>query len=196
MDNDCHAGHVDCPIEQVQMAGSKGNVYTITITHLPTCTCPQSSYRKKEGACKHILYVLHHVLKAPAHLRYQNAFLTTELQEIVATAPALPSEVVEEEAMDGNRKPIEDDCPICCMEFEEGEDVAWCRAACGNNIHQVCFDQWARSKPDKVTCPFCRTEWLGDDVSKQQRVSMAVFDMPTQRGRDGYFNVAEQLGYT
>ena len=42
------------------------------------------------------------------------------------------------------------DCPICFMPFEPAElkngDVVWCRAACGNNVHRMCFEQWAEAK--------------------------------------------------
>lgn len=33
------------------------------------------------------------------------------------------------------------------MEFEpDKEDIVWCKAACGNNIHKVCFDKWAATQ--------------------------------------------------
>lgn len=52
-----------------------------------------------------------------------------------------------EENKDGNRKPVEGDCPICFMEFEpDKEEIVWCRAACGNNIHQTCFQKWAATQ--------------------------------------------------
>lgn len=149
VEHDCHANHKDCPCERVQIAGSAGNVYTVTITHIPTCTCPAGIFKRKgeESLCKHSLYILHNVLKAPNHLKQQNAFLTSELKQIFANAPAMPSQIAEEDVEENSgRKSIEGDCPICFMEFEEGEDIVWCRAACGNNIHKTCFDQWARLK--------------------------------------------------
>ena len=70
-----------------------GNVYTVTISHTPTCTCPVGIFKNKskETLCKHALYILHNVLKVPEHLKQQNAFLTSELKEIFANAPPLPS---------------------------------------------------------------------------------------------------------
>lgn len=197
-EENCHAGHEDCPYHTVKIAGTTGNVYTVIISHLPTCSCPNTAFKRKnsgDALCKHILYVLHFVLKAPTRLCGQNAFLTSELEEIDAGAPTIPTESVAavEEDLDGRRKPMEDDCPICCMAFEDDEEVTWCRAACGNNVHKGCFDQWARMK-QKVTCPFCRTEWqYGDAKGKSQTASMGNIKMPTQRGRDGYSNVADQL---
>lgn len=65
----CHAHHEDCPYEELKVAGSKGNVYTVRISHLTICTCPVGIFSgKSKKQCKHVLYVLHHVLKAPEHL--------------------------------------------------------------------------------------------------------------------------------
>ena len=100
------------------------------------------------------------MLKAPAHLEYQLAFLSPELREIFARCP-MPSA----DASDGNedsdalskRKAIEGDCPICFMPFESNErdDIVWCRAACGNNIHRACFEQWAKSQNGReVRCVY------------------------------------------
>lgn len=138
--------------------------------------------------------MLHYVLKAPDHLCYQNAFLGSDLRTIDNGAPPLATEsVATTENLDGRRKPVEDDCPICCMDFEEGEEITWCRAACGNNIHTACFDQWARMKQN-VTCPFCRTEWQHEQSkSKRQSSNVGNVKMPAQRGTNGYFNVGDQL---
>lgn len=197
VEDSCHAHHTDCPCEKVQIAGSTGNVYTVTISHLPSCTCPVGIFTNKGKGqlCKHAIYVLHNVLKAPDRLKQQNAFLTSELKEIFANAPALPGQVAEDEPMDGNRKAMEDDCPICCMEFEDGEEVVWCRAACGNNVHKACFDQWARTKMGStVTCPFCRTEWEYEEA-KKQKVNVASIKTPEKKLGGGYRNVRDQLDY-
>ncbi|KAK5115004.1 hypothetical protein LTR85_010042 [Meristemomyces frigidus] len=197
VEHNCHANHEDCPCETVQIAGSTGNVYTVTISHMPSCSCPVGIFRKKgeEICCKHILYVLHHVLKAPDELKYQNAFLTSELRQIFTNAPALPSEVADDEPKDGNRKPVEDDCPICCMEFEADEEIVWCRAACGNNVHKGCFDQWANTKRGNVTCPFCRTPWQSADAPKKQKVGVANIEVSSETGAAGYRNVRHLLEY-
>ena len=192
----CHAGHDDCPYHEVKIAGTTGNVYTVIVSHQPTCSCPNIAFKRKtsgDALCKHILYVLHYVLKAPELPCYQNAFLSSDLKTIDDAAPPLATESVAAAENDGCRKPVEDDCPICCMDFEEGEQVTWCRAACGNNVHTACFDQWARMKA-KVTCPFCRTEWeYGDSKGTRQTSNIGNVKMPAQRGSNGYFNVADQL---
>lgn len=152
--NRTRGGTETIPSETVEMAGTTGNIYSITIDLEPHCTCPDN---QKGNQCKHIVYVLHNVLKAPEHLQYQLAFLSSELREIFAHAPA-PVEAADKgnEEVAGKRKEIAGDCPICFMEFEpEREEIVWCKAACGNNIHKDCFEQWAKSQGvAKVKCVY------------------------------------------
>ncbi|TVY86831.1 hypothetical protein LAWI1_G005895 [Lachnellula willkommii] len=128
--------------------------------------------RKKGQKCKHIKYALIIILKAPAHLCYQVAFLSNELESIFANAPVTRApeldhkhDHADDESMyAGKRKPIEGECPICVFDMEPGEDIVWCKAACGQNFHKECFEQWRRSKHGgKVTCVYCRTEWQEDE---------------------------------
>lgn len=125
--------------------GSTGNIYTVTIGHVPTCSCP--NFVKGNAQCKHILYVLCKVLKAPGNLSYQLAFLTSELHEIFDNAGPVPTESAAARDKDGKRKPVEGECPICVEELDAAtEEIVWCHAACGNNLHKTCFDQWAATK--------------------------------------------------
>ncbi|OCK81798.1 hypothetical protein K432DRAFT_415785 [Lepidopterella palustris CBS 459.81] len=181
-------GTVDVPEEIVEIAGTTGNIYNVTINHQPCCTCP---YAKKGNQCKHIVYVLSRVLRAPEQLSYQLAFVSSELRDIFEKAPAIPSANSSDASSDGNRKTIEDDCPICCMEFEpDKEEIVYCKAACGNNIHKHCFDQWAVAKKNSstVTCPFCRTPWAGDE-SDMKKIAKGG-----KVNSEGYVNVASELG--
>ena len=159
----------------------------VTIGQIPSCTCPD---HKKGNECKHKVYVLNNVLKAPEHLQYQLAFLSSELRDIFAAAPAIPTDLSSAEDTDGKRKPIEGECPICYMDFdEEHNELVWCTAACGNNMHKSCFDQWATSQREVgVKCVYCRTPWsvqAGDLEQVRQAGLMGV---------DGYVNVGEQFG--
>ncbi|KAK3991237.1 E3 ubiquitin-protein ligase Zswim2 [Cladorrhinum sp. PSN332] len=177
--------------ELVELTGSTGNIYTVTITHQPTCTCPHSA---KGHQCKHQLYVLSRVLHAKYEYIYQLALLSSELEEIFAAAPPPDSEDGGEADKDGRRKPLEGGCPICFCEMEEQrEQIVWCRAACGQNIHKGCFEMWAETKRKQsanaeVTCPYCRSVWQGDEdmVTKIKRNG--------KKNSEGYVNVADQLG--
>ncbi|KAF4626788.1 hypothetical protein G7Y89_g11365 [Cudoniella acicularis] len=208
--------------EVFDIAGTTGNIYQVTISKVPSCTCPDNG---KGNQCKHIIYhgdcrpadqpmtkdlglkvkitvlvwailgVMVNILKARPDLAYQLAFLTTELAEIFANAPvtlqAGSAEAATATDKGGQRKPIEGDCPVCVMEFDESdksEDILWCKAACGNNIHRHCFEQWARTKSGEVKCVYCRTPWKGDEDSiKRISKSGSV-------NADGYVNVASELG--
>lgn len=178
----------ESPSETISLAGTTGNIYTITVDKVPTCDCPHA---RKGNQCKHIVYVLSRVLRAPAELEYQLAFLSSELKDIFARAPPLPSETARNDEKDGNRKPVEGECPICCNDFDpkSSESIVYCKAACGNNIHKDCFGQWAATKTGQtITCPFCRSPWQGDEDQ------LKLIARSGSRNADGYVNVASQLG--
>ncbi|KAL4809114.1 hypothetical protein BDV18DRAFT_94740 [Aspergillus unguis] len=178
---------------EFDIVGSTGNIYKTTIGKVPTCNCPDSL---KGNQCKHICYVLVKVLKAPAHLQYQLAFLSNEIREIYEKSPLRDvKDKAEDHDTEGKRKPIEGDCPICFMEFEPGEDIVWCRAACGNNIHKACFQQWAATKHHQgVRCVYCRSPWQNQDADGKPDVDLKELLRQGRIGADGYVNVANQMG--
>ncbi|KAL9089909.1 MAG: hypothetical protein Q9159_002266 [Coniocarpon cinnabarinum] len=178
------------PTEKIDIAGSTGNLYTVTIGHKPTCNCPHA---EKGNECKHVVYVLTRTLKAPENLCYQRAFLSSELQTIFANAPPIPTaKGADDKNDDGLRKSWEgEECPICCVEFSNTEKILYCKAACGNNVHEHCFQQWAaqkRATGGGVTCPFCRSTWQEDEKK------VGDVDLGNGVQKDGYVNLAGQLG--
>ena len=175
------------PKEEVDLVGSTGNIYRVTVGQVCSCTCPD---HMKGHECKHKVYVLATVLKAPEHLQYQLAFLSSELKEIFASASPIPTETSDSSDTDGRRKPIEGECPICYMEFDpEHNDLVWCKAACGNNMHQTCFDQWRKGqRGSEVKCVYCRTPWESEHGDLRKLTDGA------STNDEGYINVAEQFG--
>jgi hypothetical protein len=129
------------------------------------------------------------VLKAPENVGYQLALTSSELRSLIQNASPIPSANAEADSSDGTRKPIEGECPICYSEFEDGEDVVYCKAACGNNIHKECMVSWMTARHEKATCPLCRATWIDHDIPSGTKVNMddAVW-------KEGYKNVASQLG--
>ena len=43
----------DYPVMELDVAGTTGNVYKVTVGKVPSCSCPDSS---KGNQCKHIFY--------------------------------------------------------------------------------------------------------------------------------------------
>ena len=185
-------GTDEVPEEKVVMAGSTGNVYTQHICHVPSCDCPHA---KKGNQCKHIVYVMLRVLRAPENVGYQLALTSEELRELFKNAAPIPSADPTDTtttAEDGNRKPIEGECPICYMDFEtEQEPIVYCKAGCGNNVHKDCMQKWTSAKAGKATCPYCRAQWAEDEVGSLG--GKVNFEGATKT-EDGYVNVAGQLG--
>ncbi|KAL4906388.1 hypothetical protein BDW74DRAFT_131865 [Aspergillus multicolor] len=188
------AGTDEAPELKFDIVGSTGNIYKTTIGKVPTCNCPDAI---KGNQCKHICYVLVKVLNAPSHLQYQLAFLTSEIREIYEKSTLRQvKDKAEDHDTDGKRKPIDGDCPICFMEFEpDKEDIVWCRAACGNNIHKACFQKWAASSNQQgVRCVYCRSPWQNQDADGKVDVTLDELVSQGRVGADGYINVARQMG--
>src|SRR6266516_3552475 len=86
------------PREEIDLVGSTGNIYQVSIGLIPSCTCPD---HRKGNECKHKVYAMHTVLKAKGNLVYQRAYLSSELREIFRCPPPPPSS----NGTDGKRKP-------------------------------------------------------------------------------------------
>lgn len=187
-------GTQECPEEVVELTGSTGNIYTVRIATQPTCDCPHA---KAGNQCKHVVYVMARVLRARLEYTYQLALLSTELQELFAHAPPIVDESGVGGEKDKNRKAVDGDCPICFEEMGGAkEEIVWCKAACGQNIHKQCFEMWSATKKRsdgagaKVTCPYCRSLWEGDDdlVKKVNKVGELNDVRPSQsRMRDALY---------
>lgn len=139
-----------------------------------------------------MVYCLHIVLKVPHELACQTALLPSELKNIFLNAP-VTTEInfkVDRDAHPGVRKPLEGDCPICMFEFEDGESVVWCKAACGQNVHEHCFLQWKKSADGIVKCVYCRTPWINDNMTAAEAIMADA-----KRGANGYINVANSAAY-
>jgi hypothetical protein len=71
----------------------------------------------------------------------------------------------------------------------DAEELVWCKAACGNNMHKTCFEQWAASQRGQVVkCVYCRTPWETDTAD------LATLQRQGTVNEEGYVNVAGQFG--
>jgi hypothetical protein len=114
-----------------------------------------------------------------------------ELREMYQSSP-LNSQKEQSEDNNGKRKPIEGDCPICFMELEpEKDEIVWCRAACGNNIHKACFQQWAATQNAQgVRCVYCRSAW----ETGSSELDLKQLAKDGYVNEEGYLNVGHLLG--
>ncbi|MCO5573506.1 hypothetical protein L7F22_027277 [Adiantum nelumboides] len=180
--------------EEFKVLGSTGNVYTVTIDREPRCDCPD--WKNHAGdPCKHTIFVFLRVLgiNQNSHTWYQKSLLTSELQNIFASArpdpthsnPSLQSAYLK--AISGVRKEEDntkgdddgkrrvpqkgDVCPVCYEEFAEGisKDLVFCEESCGNPLHKKCATEWSkackRSYQD-VTCIYCRAHMVKKEEVK------------------------------
>jgi hypothetical protein len=98
---------------ECSVLGSVGNVYDVVIDRQPSCTCPDFE-KSFNGPCKHLLFVMVRVLKQPLNspfiyqsgtclcpslscvflLIFRVALLSTELQQLIASAPPPPADIL------------------------------------------------------------------------------------------------------
>lgn len=205
------------PSVTLNVLGSTGNVYEVNISKIPSCSCPDHA---KGNLCKHLLFVMLKVVGLPANstLVYQSAYMTNELDEILAMLEArtlrLGRDVVANEAVrqrhadmkkgesagadsggtsSAQRKEVEGiDCPIC---FEDlGADLSqltYCQQTCGTNFHSGCMQMWTSqaAQREDPTCPNCRQPWMDKKVIAQDRKK------PGRQNQDeGYQNLGNLQG--
>lgn len=176
--------------------GATGNVYTVTLSATPTCSCPD-----RTTPCKHILFVLIRVLGVSlddACLRRRN-LRTCQLNHLLGT-PTLPEALagfsVRErfhqlffQTRHGVLRPrveVEDGtkCPICLEEMEKGEKLAAC-GTCRNVIHAECLMKWKRSKGRRAaSCVICRARWR-DRNDEERYLNLAAYVGEDDMAEDG-----------
>lgn len=82
-------------------------------------------------------------MKAEEPLRWQHAFLSTELEKLFANLKVYPlsaAQVGADPALtDGTPKPVNEECPICYKTCSDNLDPLVCCASCGHHAHEPCF---------------------------------------------------------
>lgn len=195
--------------------GSTGNLYTVTISYEPDCTCPDHRINKKR--CKHIYFILIRVMKSSNEKQcyYDDEELKTMFENIpeitrnlipkasirktykkIKTQEGEDDDEDEEEEQDKEKgkdeekiveqKPYQgDSCPICLDDLE-GKDIDYCKYSCGKSIHKVCFKMWC--KKNNNTCVYCRCEWV--IVTAKEKSPSKKTDWLIRRG---YINVLNKV---
>lgn len=173
--------------------GDTGNVYTVTITSLPKCTCPDPV-----TPCKHLLFVYLQVLGLSADDRSlrDSSFSHWEVQCMLGrdTLPdSLAGESVRQwfhqlynfqgkpqQGSSSSSRPkveIEDGtcCPVCLDEMGKQDRVVAC-GTCRNPIHEECFLKWKRSARKKPAhCVMCRARWGSIKQEQHKYLNLAAY---------------------
>jgi hypothetical protein len=152
--------------------GSTGNVYEVSISTKPKCTCPDYTIRKRR--CKHIYFIL---IKAMKLDDPEKKLKKNDLKKLFKNIPkTLEDLLVDEEFrqvydnmgtdIDKTDSKVEmrgkdDICPICLEDLSTGE-LDYCKSSCGKAIHKDCFKMWV--KKNTANCVFCRSEWMKEEV--------------------------------
>ncbi|CAI6331859.1 unnamed protein product [Periconia digitata] len=93
---------------------------------------------------------------------------------------------------DRKRKSISGECAICHREMDDQlEDITYCRAQCGQNLHAKCATNWVVLKKK---CPFCRSDWLDAQEIHLELDEYAVQDYLTWLyGQEQYDLLADEF---
>lgn len=166
---------------EYMIMGSTGNVYTVTIAEISTCSCPD--YLKRKIRCKHIYFVLARVLKVAPNLietkKYNASDLTTLFLKLSLEADlVIPTDKKKKYNYLTNhsvkdvvsRKEDNDICPICLDDIVNLKLAYYCKNSCGKNVHIECFDMWTRKKGSK--CVFCNANWFDKDDDKKTYINL------------------------
>lgn len=96
--------HGEYKEEVFDMAGTTGNVYQVTISKLPKCTCPD--WRNNRSQCKHIIYVSSSHLLAfqIAEKRLQLTLVGSRQRPQMSRLPSIPARILVKRARRDLRK--------------------------------------------------------------------------------------------
>jgi hypothetical protein len=167
--------------------GATGNVYTVTLSTTPACTCPDPAV-----PCKHILFVLLRVLglSLDEACVWRQTLHPCQVARLVGT-PTYPDVLAGARARErfhqlwsarpanngaddrqeaSSHRPLDGAaCPVCLEEMAPAQPsqgsgataqaILTCRT-CWNAVHAECFTRWKRSRSRRAaTCVVCRSRW-------------------------------------
>ncbi|XP_072980366.1 uncharacterized protein [Typha angustifolia] len=155
--------------------GATGNVYVVTLSASPSCTCPD-----RAATCKHVLFVLLRVLGLSLDdaCVWRRSLRPCELARLLATPTAAAAHVAagrrarerfhEVFSRAGHARTGEerarvregDVCPVCLEEMGGGGGKLVTCGTCGNSVHGECHVRWRRSRGRRgASCVVCRARW-------------------------------------
>lgn len=152
--------------------GSTGNAYTVTISNIPKCTCPDHTLNNNR--CKHIYFVLIRVMM------YQSVdksiYTDNDLTQMFINIPQITNSIhadknivdkyhelnkLNNEQIDSHnnldKDKLDDLCPICLDDLENGEEIDYCKYSCNKVVHKECFNIFQIKNGSY--CLYCKKPW-------------------------------------
>lgn len=146
--------------------GSTSNVYTVTLSQSPTCSCPDPSI-----PCKHILFTLLRVFRLPiSHPSLLRRSIRPSILSRILSSATNPNTLATPRLINRFHQLFFSAtverfrelgvCPVCLeeMEGEVGGRVVRC-GVCGNGLHEECWGRWKRIRGRGAKCVICRARW-------------------------------------
>ena len=143
--------------------GSTGNVYHVIIKNSPVCNCPD--YKQRNNRCKHIYFILIRIMNINNPDKYE--YNDDDLENMFKNIPEITNYLQVSHDVKQNyqkiknkkiSKDLDDFCPICLDELENGENIVTCKFSCGRHVHELCFDMLNRNKTN-TECIYCKHSW-------------------------------------
>lgn len=157
-------------VRSYDVMGTTGNLYTVTIKDIPTCTCPDYSQRQKR--CKHIYFVLTRIMKVKPKHEDMATYSSKDLCDMFENIPQITDNlrvsgdeiktyIKKTNKFDRNHKMQEIDentlCPICLENMEGSfEPIIYCKYSCGTPIHKECSSIYHKHTRTKECCIVCK----------------------------------------
>ncbi|XP_054792316.1 uncharacterized protein LOC129316629 [Prosopis cineraria] len=188
------------------LLGVTGNVYTVTLSIFPSCSCPNPV-----TPYKHILFVLIRVLRVSLdNVRVLQSSLFLPKLHCLLQLPTSPDALADAALrqrfhqlfFSRNRQRCSDNvvvevengtsCLICLGEMKK-EDQIQKLVACGtcqNAIHKQCFLRWKGSKVNNrvIRCVICRAPWNNNEDYDQHRyLNLSAYTL--QRNHHQHLNL-------
>lgn len=166
-----------------KIMGASGEVYTVEIANLPTCTCRDFIKRslgeshERPGPCKHLIFILHRALGVDKFdpVLYQVRLLSAEVERIFLQAPwsgiftshldSFSSDCCDSQLLQDSTSKTENLSSACLICLERMNHLAGGLLACNSckqTAHTSCVRLCSRAlkEPCVFRCIRCRTAWL------------------------------------
>ncbi|TVU07836.1 hypothetical protein EJB05_41206, partial [Eragrostis curvula] len=144
--------------EEFFVLGATGNVYTVTLSTTPACTCPDTAV-----PCKHILFVLLRVLglSLDEACVWRQSLRPCQVARLVGAPTCYPDVLAGARARERFHQ---------LWSARPASGAASPTAPAGRRRRPQCFARWKRSRARRAaTCVVCRSRWRQPRREKEEQ---------------------------